>query len=111
MFLPLLSPGPAKGRAEASMELLSQVSPRTPQVSGRHVYTAGRKHERGGGMPGHLYWARLLDSKGTGTENPTATRLYWTSYCLCSLPCFSLHTSIIGNANCLFSPNGGCWFA
>lgn len=47
MFLPLLSPGPAKGRAEASMELLSQVSPRTPQVSGRHVYTAGRKHERG----------------------------------------------------------------
>lgn len=44
MFLPLLSPGPAKGRAEASTELLSQVSPRTLQVSGRHVHTAERKH-------------------------------------------------------------------
>lgn len=44
VFLPLLSPGPAKGRAEASTELLSQVSPRTLQVSGRHVHTAERKH-------------------------------------------------------------------
>lgn len=44
VFLPLLRPGPAKGRAGASTELLSQVSPRTPQVSGRHVHTAGRKH-------------------------------------------------------------------
>lgn len=47
VFLPLLSPGPAKGRAVASTELLSQVSPRTPQVSGRHVHTAGRKHAWG----------------------------------------------------------------
>lgn len=91
-FFPLLSPGLAKVRAGASTELLSQVSPRTLQVSGRHVHTAGRKHSLGK----HaclLCRARLLDSNCTGTKNPTATRFYWTSYRLCCAPGPSLHKS------------------
>lgn len=55
-------------------------------------------------MPGHLCWAKLLDSKCTGTENLTATRFYWTSYCLCALPCHSLHTSSQWQYQLLFFP-------
>lgn len=44
VFFPLLSPGLATYRAGGSMELLSQESPRTRQVSGRHVHTTWRKH-------------------------------------------------------------------
>lgn len=40
----LLSPGLATCRAGASTELLSQESPRTLQVSGRHVHITWRKH-------------------------------------------------------------------
>lgn len=44
VFFLLLSPGLATCRAGASTELLSQESPRTLQVSGRHVHTTWRKH-------------------------------------------------------------------
>lgn len=102
MFLPLLSPGPAKGRAGASMELLRQVSPRTLQVSGKHVHTAGRKHSLG----------RLATCAGLGSWTPAALgqRIPQppgsTGHPTICVPCFGFLSTYpdSGGTNCPFLP-------